>query len=111
MLISLRSHGWARDISETSKLRSLTSDISGRIPDYFLFLFPGFNLRTTEINSLLGIRQLPKLKEYIDIRRTTFDSLLKASANFKTHLSTIETEEAAISSYFGFPMVCKEAIK
>ena len=55
LLVSLRSHGWARDIKKNSKLYSenITDKNFEYLPDDFLFLLPGFNLRTTEINSQL----------------------------------------------------------
>ncbi len=107
LLVSLRSHGWARDINQNSRFYSenITNKNYEYLPDDFLFLLPGFNLRTTEINSQLGISQLPKLDDIISIKRTIsgeFSIILNKYQNlFSTQI------DKYFSSCFGFPIIAK----
>ena len=57
MLISLRSHGWDREFSNKN------------FYSRFNFILPGYNLRPTEINSVIGIEQLKKIDLFNKIRK------------------------------------------
>ena len=107
LLISLRSHGWARDIDKNSKFYrdNINDNNFNYLPDDFLFLLPGFNLRTTEINSQLGISQLPKLKEIISIKRNLSKDFSEILNKYK-HLFSTQIDKY-YSSCFGFPIIAK----
>lgn len=64
LLLLLRSHGLLRELPDHVQKERV---ISGVDP-YFTFLIPGYNVRNTEIQALLGIRQLGKLDRSIEIR-------------------------------------------
>ncbi|MDH4078515.1 MAG: DegT/DnrJ/EryC1/StrS family aminotransferase [Nitrospira sp.] len=69
LLLMLRSHGWSKDLDQTTH-RSLVEQHS--IDDFhspFVFYEPGFNLRSTDINAFLGIGQLEKLDWMTEQRR------------------------------------------
>ena len=60
MLLMLRSHGWAKDLNEESYNRLIKKY---RIDDFhkpFSFFVPGFNLRSTDLQAFLGLRQIDK---------------------------------------------------
>lgn len=64
---ALRSHGMVRE-AESDAWRL---DYAARYPDLnpdFIFAFPGFNVRPTEINGLMGRSQLKRLDENNAIR-------------------------------------------
>ena len=83
MLLSLRSHGWTRHLPEENVFHVK--------PGQFDFIFPGYNLRPTEIQSAIGIEQLKKLPRFIEERRRN-----AASFPLKTQ------REIGKSSWFGF---------
>ena len=59
-LLMLRSHGWAKDLSPDSYQRLI--DNAG-IDDFhkpFTFFVPGFNLRSTDLQAFIGLRQVDK---------------------------------------------------
>ena len=65
--LSLRSHGWIREQPKNSKLfRKKYSDFERS----YKFVLPGYNLRPTEINAILGLEQIKKIKKFLKSRRT-----------------------------------------
>lgn len=61
MLLCLRSHGWTRHLPE--------KNVFGVKPGQFDFLFPGYNVRPTEMQCAIGLRQIEKLAGFIEARR------------------------------------------
>lgn len=99
LLKSLRSHGWTRGQDEDSALYEKRGD------DFFeayRFILPGYNLRPTEIQGAIGIRQLGKLDNFLKIRRNNaahFVNLFKDDKRF------IIQREVGESSWFCFTMI------
>jgi len=83
MLLSIRSHGWTRHLPEKNVF-----DVK---PEKFAFIFPGYNVRPTEIQCAVGSEQLKKLPAFIAQRRAN-------AVNFP-----LKTQrEIGLSSWFGF---------
>lgn len=82
-MLCLRSHGWTRHLPE--------SNVFGVKPGKFDFLFPGYNVRPTEMQSAIGLRQLEKLPKLIEGRRENASRF-----PLKTQ------KETGKSSWFGF---------
>lgn len=61
MLLCLRSHGWTRHLPE--------NNVHKVKPGQFDFLYPGYNVRPTEMQGALGVEQLKKLPAMIRQRR------------------------------------------
>jgi len=72
LLLSLRSHGWDRDLDKKSqnKLRDAW-DVSG-FESLYTFYYPGYNLRSTDLNAFIGIGQIDNLNEWGLIREKNF---------------------------------------
>ena len=64
----LRSHGMVRELDSESRRRDYADEHPDLNPD-FIFALPGYNVRSTEINAVIGRSQLKRLDE--DIRRRT----------------------------------------
>jgi CDP-6-deoxy-D-xylo-4-hexulose-3-dehydrase len=60
MLLMLRSHGWAKDISKESYNSMMTKYGIDDFHSPFTFFVPGYNLRSTDLQAFLGIRQVQK---------------------------------------------------
>ena len=87
ILKSMRSHGWIRDL-ENSFSENLKSEYE--INDFrnmYSFYYPGFNMRSTEINAFLGIKQLELLDEYCKKRSLIFDIYKENLIDFWTQIS------------------------
>ena len=60
-----RSHGMTREASEEVQKRYHCEDLN----PLFTFAVPGFNMRSTELNAVLGLEQIHRLDENIEARK------------------------------------------
>lgn len=61
MMLAIRSHGWTRHLPQNNTLRAKV--------DKFHFIYPGYNLRPTDIQCAIGVEQLKKLPRFVAQRR------------------------------------------
>ena len=71
----LRSHGMLRESTSESLKMSYYSEYPDLNPD-FIFTYPGFNMRSTEINAVLGLSQLKRLDENNKKRRENYAAFI-----------------------------------
>lgn len=95
ILLSLRAHGWTRD----------QVNFDNKKYEKYEFVFPGYNVRPTEINAATGITQLKKLEKFISIRRKNFNLYQKIFSNNKIFYIQRET---GFNSSFSFTFVFKK---
>lgn len=99
-----RSHGMVRESTDPELRARYRQDYPALNPE-FIFAYPAFNVRNTEIGGILGRRQLKRLDEN-NIRRTR---------NLELFLSLIDPERyrtdfrVAGSSNYAFNLVLKQA--
>ena len=60
MLLMLRSHGWAKDLDKETYDRMMADHGIDDFHSPFTFFIPGYNLRSTDLQAFLGIRQIKK---------------------------------------------------
>lgn len=76
-----RSHGMIRDASEKTK-RKYAEEHPDLNP-LFTFAVPGFNMRSTEMNAVIGLEQIKRLDEVIEARTRNLNAWLdNLSSNF-----------------------------
>jgi len=97
-----RSHGMARLLSPHLYQEAIKKH--PQIDPSFLFLTDGYNFRNTELNAVLGIEQLKRLDENIEIRRKNFEYFVD---NLDPEIFYIPYNDPGNSS-FAFPFVCKK---
>jgi CDP-6-deoxy-D-xylo-4-hexulose-3-dehydrase len=71
----------------------------------FKFVLPGYNVRPLEMSGALGIEQLKKLPNFIEIRR---DNAKLFQSLFSDHPFIGIQKETGASSWFGFSLILKE---
>jgi CDP-6-deoxy-D-xylo-4-hexulose-3-dehydrase len=71
-----RSHGMVRECSDEATRRAYYQRHPDLNPD-FIFAFPAYNVRSTEINAVIGRSQLPRLDSNNAIRRRNLDLFLE----------------------------------
>ena len=69
MLLMLRSHGWGKDLPKGLYKQKMIDNNIDTFHEPFTFLVPGFNLRSTDLQSYLGLMQVEKAN-WISERRT-----------------------------------------
>ena len=67
-LLMIRSHGMARELSDTKIYESYKLDNPELNPE-FIFAYQGYNVRNTEIGAILGRKQLKRLDKNIVARQ------------------------------------------
>lgn len=102
LALSIRSHGWTRSLPKKSTIYQKNN--KNKFYDQFSFILPGYNLRPTEINAVLGLSQLSKLNKFIKIRRKNASLFQKYFENDENFLIQKEIGE---SSWFGFSLIIK----
>ncbi len=104
MVRMFRSHGMVREADSVSLKKSYEKKYPDLNPD-FIFAFPAYNMRPTEINAVLGLSQLRRLDKNNKIR----------SKNLKIFLSNLDPSiyqtdfEKSGSCNYAFTLVLKQA--
>lgn len=71
-----RSHGMLREVSDEKFKESTLSQYPDLNPE-FLFMVPGYNMRSTELNAVIGLNQLKRLDANNERRRENFNLFLE----------------------------------
>ncbi len=127
MLKQLRSHGWDRDLDKgrQDELRAEwgVDDFSA----LYTFYVPGFNVRSTDLQAVLGISQLEKVDEMIAQRNKNFqlfkeklspytwfplevENSFTASFCIPVIASSIEEKEAIVKALLDMKVECRPLI-
>ena len=96
-----RSHGFTREAS-----KEIQDKYKHEYPDInplFTFSVPGFNVRSTELNAVLGLAQLPRLDDNIESRRNNLDVWIE---NLDSNLYVTDFDLKGNSS-FALPLIIK----
>ncbi len=104
-LLSLRAHGWIRDLPENNKIYKKKGN---KFEDSFVFVLPGYNLRPNEINGSIGLEQLKKVNNIVKQRRDNAKVFLNL---FKDHEHVKPQKELGKSSWFGFSILLDGKLK
>jgi CDP-6-deoxy-D-xylo-4-hexulose-3-dehydrase len=100
LLLSLRAHGWTRDLPAENHLAS--PPVGDPMHDSFRFVLPGYNVRPLEMSGAVGLAQLDKLDGFIAGRRRNADAVRAAVGEHPLVQLQRETGE---SSWFGFSLL------
>ena len=102
ILLSLRAHGWTRDLPEQNSITGIKSD--DQFEESFRFALPGYNLRPLELSGAIGLEQLKKLPSLVKERRKNGAYLQELMDD---HPRLMIQKEIGASSWFGFSLVVK----
>lgn len=102
ILLSIRSHGWDRDLSEKRRKELRKQENVHEFRALYTFYYPGLNLRSSDLQAFIGIEQLKRL----DI------NIIKRNKNFKLYQSLIKNDYWKIKEFdnvfvsnFAYPVI------
>lgn len=70
--MSIRSHGWSRDLEPTTQNRLTNAHGVDRFRNLYTFYYEGYNMRSTDLQAFIGRRQLGRLPNIVEIRQRNF---------------------------------------
>lgn len=100
----LRSHGMVREASDPTIKTSYQQNFPELNPD-FIFAYPAYNMRNTEIGGILGLSQLKRLDKVVERRTENLKRFLRQIDNEK-YRTDFKIEG---SSNYAFNLVLKNA--
>jgi CDP-6-deoxy-D-xylo-4-hexulose-3-dehydrase len=103
LLRMFRSHGMVREIKNETLKAKYKSDWPDLNPD-FIFAFPAYNVRSTEINAVMGRAQLKRLDERNKIRTRNLNLFLD-NLDSKKFFTEFEREG---SCNYAFTLILRE---
>ena len=102
----LRSHGMLRE-SQDDDLKKKIISMNPELNSDFIFMYPAYNLRNTEIGGILGISQLERLDEIV-VKRTQNLKHFLDGINSTIYQTNFRTEG---SSNYAFNIILKDSNK
>jgi len=100
ILKSIRSHGWSRDLCKDTQEKLKKENNVDDFRNLYTFYYPGFNLRSTDLQAFLGINQLKTL----DIKnQKRYENLLKYHSLIKNSYWKVSFTE--FISNFAYPII------
>jgi len=103
IMLSLRAHGWTRDLPRDNFITGTKSD--NPFEESFNFVLPGYNVRPLEVEAAIGLEQLKKLPDFLNIRKENADLFFQLfSSDERFYLQ----KELGSSSWFGFSILIKK---
>jgi CDP-6-deoxy-D-xylo-4-hexulose-3-dehydrase len=99
LLVMLRSHGWGKDLDADTYDALIEQHGIDDFHKPFTFFVPGFNLRSTDLQAFIGLRQVRKA-DWVSKRRN--ENHLRYAENLKGHVEYQDWgEDFPVSISFG----------
>jgi CDP-4-dehydro-6-deoxyglucose reductase, E1 len=102
LLLSIRSHGWDRDLSEETQNKLQKEWNVSKFDSMYTFYYPGFNLRSTDLNAFIGIHQIDKLDAWGKKREQNFNLYQKLIRN---NYWKVKPQSDSFVSNFAYPVI------
>jgi CDP-6-deoxy-D-xylo-4-hexulose-3-dehydrase len=102
ILKSIRAHGWNRDLDEPYKSKLKEGLDIDDFKDLYTFYYPGFNLRSTDLQAFIGIHQLDKIDANSVLRQINYELYQKFIKNDYWKITDFENCKIA---NFAYPII------
>ena len=106
LMLSVRSHGWARDVENKYHDKWAEEYNIDEIRDLYTFYYSGFNLRSTDLNAYLGLNQIKKIDEYTKIRSRNYELYKEQLKDY-----WCQTSECDFLSHFAYGVVVENRLE
>lgn len=101
LLLSLRSHGWDRDLPANIQKTWRSNYELDEFDALYTFYHPGFNLRSTDLQAFIGLRQIDKLDGFAKKREENYKIYEK---NITNTMLKLEVHPKDFISNFAYPI-------
>jgi CDP-6-deoxy-D-xylo-4-hexulose-3-dehydrase len=105
LLLSIRSHGWDRDLPDHKKTELRQKHNISDFKSLYTFYYPGFNLRCTDLQAFIGIKQMDSIDTVINNRKKNFDLYNKL---LKNNIWKINPPNNSFVSNFAYPLITEK---
>jgi CDP-6-deoxy-D-xylo-4-hexulose-3-dehydrase len=105
ILLSIRSHGWDRDLSEEKQKELRSNHSVNDFRSLYTFYYPGFNLRATDLQAFIGLSQLKKIDRIVESREKNFNHYNKYISN--SFWKIVPPKNSYVSN-FSFPIITEK---
>ena len=106
LLLMMRSHGWDRDLTE-EKGQALAEQFGiSEFDRLFTFYLPGLNVRATDLQAVIGLRQVDKIDKFSKIRNRNFLHFNKRLQDSNNMIKPRQLPSEFVSS-FCYPVILK----
>jgi len=96
LMLSLRSHGWLRDNDSLYRRKILDKyDMNEPFLENYFFVYPGLNIRNTDLNAFVGLGQMKKLDDYVNKRDKNYNLFL---SNLEEHVWVQKSDTTLVSA-------------
>jgi CDP-6-deoxy-D-xylo-4-hexulose-3-dehydrase len=102
ILLSIRSHGWSRDLEESERIKLQMKYNISDFDNMYTFYYPGFNLRSTDLQAYIGINQIDRLNQFVISRNRNLSYYDKHLNNSYWKINLGEFE---FVSNFAYPVI------
>jgi CDP-4-dehydro-6-deoxyglucose reductase, E1 len=107
ILLSLRSHGWARKLIKQKKYEKKYKNLDDR----FIFLNSGFNLRPTEIQAAIANNQFKRLDKLKKLKQKNHNSIINKlieHKDWRNQFTFIKENISVNANWFGLSILINE---
>jgi CDP-6-deoxy-D-xylo-4-hexulose-3-dehydrase len=101
----LRNHGWSRDLDSTTQEELRTKYNIDKFKEVFTFYIPGFNVRSTDLQAFIALRQLEKLPSFVKKREDNFFNIRSKIDDSFWKPQPIQYNDYDIVSNFAYPLI------
>lgn len=102
LLLSIRSHGWDRDFDTEYQQKIRKENNVSDFRAFYTFYYPGFNLRSTDLQAFIGISQLDKIDRFSEKRNENYKIYQKL---IKNNYWKIKDFDNCFYSNFAYPII------
>jgi len=102
LLVSLRSHGWDRDLKKETQIGLQKEWNISEFDAMYTFYYPGYNLRSTDLQAFIGLGQIDKLRTWGIKRAANFDLYQRL---IKNDYWKVKPQSNSFVSNFAYPVI------
>jgi CDP-6-deoxy-D-xylo-4-hexulose-3-dehydrase len=102
LLLSIRSHGWDRDLSEKTQVKLQKEWGVSEFDAMYTFYYSGFNMRSTDLQAYIGLSQIDKLDDWGKKRKHNYNLYQEL---IKNDYWKPKSYPGSLTSNFAYPII------